>query len=79
MSVLSRRVFRQKQTYQLILKALEMWRSLDVDQHLDLAERYIQENSPPNLMKWARKNVPITQRSFYCCLNLVQWGDCKCR
>ena len=70
-------VIRQQK---IILAALEKYRSLTVDEMLDLAERYVVENclGKPWFEKVGR-SMPINQRAFYACENLVQWGDCKCR
>lgn len=65
----------------LILEALEKLRSLSVDELCQLAESYVIANFPADLQRWARqhKNMPIMNRAFLACLNLVKGGTIQCR
>ena len=76
----SRRIqFLQDMKRKDLLTALEKWRGLSVDEACNLAESYLVANIPEYERPWSRRNIPIMQRAFFSCLNIVQWGDCKCR
>ncbi|MBF0644884.1 hypothetical protein HTZ97_13655 [Desulfuromonas acetoxidans] len=64
-----------------VLEALEKLRSLSVCELCQLAEEYVTTNFPVDLQHWARqhKNLPIMNRAFLACLNLVERGTIQCR
>nr|WP_320116233.1 hypothetical protein [uncultured Desulfuromonas sp.] len=65
----------------VVLEALEKLRSLSVDELCQLAEKYVTTNIPADLQYWARqhKNMPIMNRAFHACCNLVERGTIQCR